>query len=231
MRAKYSIGLDYGTNSVRALIVDTTNGREVGTAVWEYAHGTHGVILSRDPNLARQHPADYLTGAEITIQKALAQARRTVSGFKPDHVVGLGVDTTGSTPMPVDARRQGIGIRQTICPKPRRYGLVVERPHRCARSRGDHPSRAGDAPAIPGEMRWHILQRMVLQQDPPLPAYIAGRVRRGVHVGRNRRLDSGHADGDGSARQAGGRGSARPATRPCTTTRGAVIPMPSFSVR
>ena len=73
MSAKYSIGLDYGTNTVRCLIVDASNGREVGTAVWEYAHGTHGVILSRDPNLARQHPADYVTGAEITIKKALAQ--------------------------------------------------------------------------------------------------------------------------------------------------------------
>ena len=118
MRAKYSIGLDYGTNSVRALIVDTTNGREVGTAVWEYAHGTHGVILSRDPNLARQHPADYLAGAEITIQKALAQAKRTVSGFKPDHVVGLGVDTTGSTPMPVDARGQALVFDKRFAKNP-----------------------------------------------------------------------------------------------------------------
>jgi L-ribulokinase len=118
VRAKYSIGLDYGTNSVRALIVDTTNGREVGTAVWEYAHGTHGVILSRDPNLARQHPADYLAGAEITIQKALAQAKRTVSGFKPDHVVGLGVDTTGSTPMPVDARGQALVFDKRFAKNP-----------------------------------------------------------------------------------------------------------------
>ncbi len=118
MRAKYSIGLDYGTNSVRALIVDTTNGREVGTAVWEYAHGTHGVILSRDPNLARQHPSDYLTGAEITIQKALAQARRTVNGFKLDHVVGLGVDTTGSTPMPVDARGRALAFDKRFARNP-----------------------------------------------------------------------------------------------------------------
>ncbi len=118
MRAKYSIGLDYGTNSVRALIVDTTNGREVGTAVWEYAHGTHGVILSRDPNLARQHPSDYLTGAEITIQKALAQAKRAVNGFKPDHVVGLGVDTTGSTPMPVDARGRALAFDKRFAKNP-----------------------------------------------------------------------------------------------------------------
>ena len=63
-----AIGLDYGTNSVRALIVDTANGREVGTAVWNYEHGVDGVILSRDPNLARQHPADYVKGATVTIK-------------------------------------------------------------------------------------------------------------------------------------------------------------------
>ncbi len=118
MRARYSIGLDYGTNSVRALIVDVPNGREVGTAVWEYAHGTQGVILSRDPNLARQHPTDYLDGAEITIQKALAQARRKVNGFKPDQVVGLGVDTTGSTPMPVDARGRALAFDKRFARNP-----------------------------------------------------------------------------------------------------------------
>jgi L-ribulokinase len=110
MSARYSIGLDFGTNSVRALIVNVANGREVGTAVWNYAHGTNGVILSRDPNLARQHPADYLTGAEITIKKALAQATRTVRGFKPEQVIGIGVDTTGSTPMPVDAKGQALAF-------------------------------------------------------------------------------------------------------------------------
>ncbi|MCS7337671.1 MAG: FGGY family carbohydrate kinase, partial [Verrucomicrobiae bacterium] len=101
-KAKYTIGLDYGTNSVRALVVDTATGREVGTAVWGYEHGTDGVILSRDPNLARQHPADYVKGAEVAIKKALADAKRNVRGFSPDQVVGIGVDTTGSTPIPVD---------------------------------------------------------------------------------------------------------------------------------
>ena len=118
MSARYSIGLDYGTNSVRALIVNVANGKEVGTAVWEYAHGTHGVILSRDPNLARQHPADYLTGAEITIKKALAQAKRSVRGFKPEQVVGIGVDTTGSTPMPVDANGRALAFDKRFAKNP-----------------------------------------------------------------------------------------------------------------
>src|SRR5436190_799010 len=73
MSAKYTIGLDYGTNSVRALIVNTANGKEVATAVWNYEHGDAGVILSRDPNLARQHPADYVKGAEMSTRKALAE--------------------------------------------------------------------------------------------------------------------------------------------------------------
>ena len=78
MATQYTIGLDYGTNSVRALIVRVANGAEVATAVWTYAHGTQGVILSRDPNLARQHPLDYLEGAETTIRQALAMARKNV---------------------------------------------------------------------------------------------------------------------------------------------------------
>src|SRR6266403_1988791 len=103
MPARYSIGLDYGTNSVRALLVSVADGREVAVATWDYAHGRQGVVLSADPNLARQHPADYVTGAEVTLKKVLTQAKRAVRGFKPDHVIGLGVDTTGSTPIPVDA--------------------------------------------------------------------------------------------------------------------------------
>src|SRR5262249_23558131 len=108
--AKYTLGLDYGTNSVRALLVNVTNGREVASAVWNYATGTHGVILSRDPNLARQHPADYVTGAEVTISKALAAAKRTVRGFSPQQVIGIGVDTTGSTPLPVDGNGRPLAL-------------------------------------------------------------------------------------------------------------------------
>jgi len=118
MSAKYSIGLDYGTNTVRCLIVDASNGREVGTAVWEYAHGTHGVILSRDPNLARQHPADYVTGAGTTIKKALAQAKRAVKSFKAEQIVGIGVDTTGSTPIPVDRNGRPLALDKRFARNP-----------------------------------------------------------------------------------------------------------------
>jgi L-ribulokinase len=112
MTARYTIGLDYGTNSVRAMIVNVATGDELATAVWSYEHGTQGVVLSRDPNLARQHPADYIKGAEITIRKALAAAKNRARGFQPDQVIGIGVDTTGSTPLPVDARGQPLAFNR-----------------------------------------------------------------------------------------------------------------------
>src|SRR5262245_23239430 len=115
---KYSIGLDYGTNSVRTLIVNVGNGREVAEAVWPYPHGTHGVILSRDPNLARQHPADYVEGAEVTIRKALTQARNAVRSFRPEQVIGIGVDTTGSTPLPVDEQGRPLALNKKFSKNP-----------------------------------------------------------------------------------------------------------------
>jgi L-ribulokinase len=118
MANQYTIGLDYGTNSVRCLIVNVANGAEVGTAVWTYAHGTAGVILSRDPNLARQHPADYVAGAEITIKQALAAAKKAVKGFSADNVIGIGVDTTGSTPLPVDANGQPLVYQKKFAKNP-----------------------------------------------------------------------------------------------------------------
>jgi L-ribulokinase len=118
MANQYTIGLDYGTNSVRALIVNVANGAEVAAAVWTYAHGTQGVILSRDPNLARQHPLDYVNGAEITIKQALATAKKSVKGFKPEQVIGIGVDTTGSTPLPVDANGQPLAFNKKFANNP-----------------------------------------------------------------------------------------------------------------
>ena len=99
----YAIGLDYGTNSVRCLIVDVANGDELGTSVHEYETGEAGIILdSSDHNLARQNPADYVKGLEVTIVEALVEAKKSNADFDAGDIVGIGVDTTGSTPLPVD---------------------------------------------------------------------------------------------------------------------------------
>jgi L-ribulokinase len=118
MKSTYAIGLDYGTNSVRALIVDAADGREIATDVWNYEHGDHGVVLSRDPNLARQHPADYLMGAEITLRRAVDRAKKSVKGFKPEQIVGVGVDTTGSTPLPLDAAGHALALDRRFASNP-----------------------------------------------------------------------------------------------------------------
>ena len=118
MKATYTLGLDYGTNSVRAIIVNTANGREVATAVWNYSQGTDGVILSRDPNLARQHPGDYVAGAENSIRKAVADARKNVRGFNPEQIIGIGVDTTGSTPLPVDRNGRPLALDRHFSKNP-----------------------------------------------------------------------------------------------------------------
>ncbi|MBI2441399.1 MAG: ribulokinase [Lentisphaerae bacterium] len=104
--ATYSLGIDYGTNSVRALVVNTANGAEVGEAVVHYPSGADGILLaSHDHNLARQSPEDYLKCLAQVVQAALRQARAQ-AGVRARDVIGIGVDTTGSTPIPVDERNQ-----------------------------------------------------------------------------------------------------------------------------
>lgn len=102
-RAAFSLGLDFGTNSVRALIVNVRDGREIAAAVAGYPSGEAGILLDkRDPNVARQNPADYHSAMQRCVKAALRAAAR-VRGFTPERIIGIGVDTTASTPIPVDA--------------------------------------------------------------------------------------------------------------------------------
>ncbi len=108
--ASYTIGIDYGTNSVRAVVVDVADGAVAGTSVYNYPSGDQGVLLHpRDAHLARQNPADYIDGLRASVTGALDAARRA-PGFSPDAVIGIGVDTTGSTPLPIDAQAQPLAL-------------------------------------------------------------------------------------------------------------------------
>lgn len=108
---KYSIGLDYGTSSVRGLLVDVATGEEIASSVFPYPHGKAGVIVdARDPDVARQHPQDYLDGAQAVIKGVLDDAASRPD-FAPEQVIGLGVDTTGSTPIPVDAEGTPLALK------------------------------------------------------------------------------------------------------------------------
>ncbi len=114
----YTLGLDYGTSSVRGLLVDVQTGEEIATSVFPYAHGKDGVILDeRDPDLARQHPQDYLDGAAAVMKDVLRQAGAR-PGFSPAAVVGIGVDTTGSTPIPVDSAGVPLAMKPEFAGNP-----------------------------------------------------------------------------------------------------------------
>ncbi|MCC5843887.1 MAG: ribulokinase [Verrucomicrobia bacterium] len=100
----YTLGIDYGTNSVRALLVRCKDGKETGTGIYNYQRGQQGVLLDpKDHLLARQSPYDYVEGLEQSVKLAVEDARASHPDFDPSQVVGIGVDTTGSSPIPVDA--------------------------------------------------------------------------------------------------------------------------------
>ena len=74
---KYALGVDYGTNSVRSVVVDVADGTELAAAVFNYPSGDHGILLDpKDPNLARQNPADYIAGFYKSVSSAVRQAKK-----------------------------------------------------------------------------------------------------------------------------------------------------------
>ncbi len=122
--AKFTLGLDFGTNSARALIVNVANGQEIATAVDGYASGDDGVIVDKkDPNLARQVPADWRDSMVKCVRSALKKAKGK-KGFKPDKIIGIGVDTTGSTPLPLDERCEPLADRPGFKKNPNAYAWL-----------------------------------------------------------------------------------------------------------
>jgi L-ribulokinase len=165
--------LDYGTNSCRSLIVDLDTGAEVASHVYPYPSGQMGVIIdTHDPNVARQSPADYRDGLEAIIVQGLAKARAANPAFSADRVVGIGVDTTGSTPMPVNRA----GTPLALLP------AFKNNPHAQAWLWKDHTSHAEAAEIT-----------ALAVQGAPLQAGGAGGVRRRLQFRGAVRLDPGAA--------------------------------------
>ena len=98
MKNQYVIGVDYGTDSVRSVVIDAHTGKEMGAAVHEYQRWKKGLYCDPSVSQYRQHPLDYLEGLEQSVNAALAIAGEEVR----QNVVGISVDTTGSTPVAVD---------------------------------------------------------------------------------------------------------------------------------
>lgn len=96
--AKYTLGVDYGTDSVRTVLVDTNDGTEISSSVFYYPRWKQGKYCNPLKNQFRQHPLDYVEGLETTIKAVIAEAPAGVA----ENIIAISVDTTGSTPIAVD---------------------------------------------------------------------------------------------------------------------------------
>ncbi|RYC68994.1 ribulokinase [Spirosoma sordidisoli] len=114
MKNQYVLGVDFGTDSVRALLVNAHTGETVGTHVHEYARWKQGLYCNPEQSQFRQHPLDYLEGLEATITGALANAPADVR----QQVAGISIDTTGSTPVAVDETGLPLALRPDFAENP-----------------------------------------------------------------------------------------------------------------
>ncbi|GAB4042875.1 ribulokinase [Spirosoma litoris] len=114
MNNQYVIGVDFGSDSVRALVVNAQTGEAVGTHVHEYTRWKQGLYCDPATSQFRQHPLDYLEGLTATITGALAQAPADVR----QQVVGISIDTTGSTPCAVDETGLPLALRPDFAENP-----------------------------------------------------------------------------------------------------------------
>ena len=104
MIKKFVIGIDYGTDSVRSVVVDAGNGEIAGSSVFEYPRWKKGLFCDPPANKFRQHPLDYIEGLENSVKGALTGLPYEVIS----NIAGITVDTTGSTPVAVD--REGVPL-------------------------------------------------------------------------------------------------------------------------
>lgn len=108
MSKKYVIGIDYGTDSVRSVIVDTGNGNIEGSSVFEYPRWKKGLYCDPAANRFRQHPLDYTEGLEQSVKGAMKGLSKEIIG----NISGITVDTTGSTPVAVDSKGVPLSLKQ-----------------------------------------------------------------------------------------------------------------------
>jgi len=112
--SKYVIGLDYGSDSCRALIVNAENGQEMATSVKYYPRWMEGKYCDPSKNQYRQHPLDYIEVLEQSIKEALSKCDKSVA----ENVVGISFDTTGSTPALTDVNGTPLALLPEFAENP-----------------------------------------------------------------------------------------------------------------
>ncbi len=102
----YVIGVDFGTDSVRSILVDSSNGVEISSSVFYYTRWKEGKFCNPSKNQFRQHPQDYIDGLEYTIRACIESAGPAIASA----VKAIGVDTTGSSPVAVNSKGQPLAL-------------------------------------------------------------------------------------------------------------------------
>ena len=110
----YVIGVDYGTDSVRSIVVNAATGQELASSVFFYPRWKNQLYCNASENQFRQHPLDYLEGLENTIKDCIQQ----IGPERAKNIKGIGVDTTGSTPVAVDATGTPLALRPEFAENP-----------------------------------------------------------------------------------------------------------------
>lgn len=111
--SNYVIGVDFGTDSVRSVLVDAQNGKTIASEVFSYPRWKQGKYCDPIKNQFRQHPLDHLEGLESTIKAVIGK-----SGIDADYIKGICVDTTGSSPMAVDENGQSLALEADFSENP-----------------------------------------------------------------------------------------------------------------
>ncbi len=114
MEEKYVIGLDFGTDSVRSVIINVLDGSEQASHVSSYKRWAEGKFCDPAKNSFRQHPLDHIESLEESVKGALQKCPSSAA----QNVIGIGVDTTGSTPAPVDKEGTVLALRDDFKDNP-----------------------------------------------------------------------------------------------------------------
>lgn len=113
-RSKYLIGMDFGTDSVRTIIVNASNGEEISSHISYFKRWAEGRYCSPAKNQFRQHPLDHIESLEESVVGALKKAPPDTA----DNITGIGVDTTGSTAGPVDKNGTALALKEEFAESP-----------------------------------------------------------------------------------------------------------------